>query len=316
MKKITKYVAASALAMMLSAGAHAADLVIAVPNWVSATAMAHILKTVVEDNLGLDVELQNGTNPIIFEAMDKGTMDVHPEVWLPNQANLHQTYVKEKGTVTLNPNAVISFQGMCASTETAEKYDFRSISDLTDPAKAKLLDTDGDGKGELWVGAVGWASTNVEYIRAKSYGYDQTLDLVEMDETLAIAKLDAAIKQGKPYVGLCWTPHHMFTLYDLTVLDEPKHDPAKWNVTQPTDDPDWLNISSAPVAWADTYLHIHYAKSLEDRQPQAAEIISNVKLNTDQVSAMVYAITVEKQDPAEFAKKWVAENADLVDSWL
>ena len=99
MKKIIKCVAASALALTMSAGVQAADVVIAVPNWVSATAMAHILKTVVEDNLGLDVELQNGTNPIIFEAMEKGTMDVHPEVWLPNQANLHQTYVKDKGTV-------------------------------------------------------------------------------------------------------------------------------------------------------------------------------------------------------------------------
>ena len=212
MKRLTKYVVSSALALTLSAGVQAADVVIGVPNWISVTATAHILKIVLEDNLGLDVELQNATNPIVFEAMDKGTMDVHPEVWLPNQANLHQTYVKDKGTVVMNPNAVISFQGMCATTETAEKHGFTSISDLTDPAKAKLLDTDGDGKGELWVGATGWASTNVEYIRAKSYGYDQTLELIEMDETLALAKIDAAVKQGKPYVGLCWTPHHMFTL--------------------------------------------------------------------------------------------------------
>ena len=99
--------------------------------------------------------------------------------------------------------------------------------------------------------------------------------------------------------------HHITCLrfYDFAVLDEPKHDPAKWNVSQPTDDPDWLNISSAPVAWAETFLHIHYAKSLETRQPEAAQIISNVKLNTDQVSAMVYALTVEKQDPAEFGEE-------------
>lgn len=316
MRNLTKYVLSSAFAVTMSANVLAADVVIGVPNWVSVTAMGHILKTVLEDNLGLDVELQSATNPIVFEAMDKGTMDVHPEVWLPNQANLHQTYVKDKGTVVMNPNGVVSFQGMCASAATAEKHGITDISDLTDPAKAKLLDTDGDGKGELWVGATGWASTNVEYIRAKSYGYDQTLELLEMDETLALAKLDAAITQGKPYVGLCWTPHFMFAKYDLTVLDEPTHDPDKWVVFQPTDDPDWLSKSSAPVAWSDTLLHIHYAKSLGTRQPQAAEILSNVKLNTDQVSAMVFAITVEKQDPAEFAKKWVAENGDLVDSWL
>ena len=45
-------------------------------------------------------------------------------------------------------------------------------------------------------------------------------------------------------------------------------------------------------------------------------MLSQVALNTDIVSAMTYALVVEKQDPAEFAKNWVAENSDLVDSWL
>ena len=70
------------------------------------------------------------------------------------------------------------------------------------------------------------------------------------------------------------------------------------------------------MAWSDTYLHIHYAKALETDQPQAAQILSNLKVDAAQVSDMVFAITVEKQDPAELAKMWVEENADLVDSWL
>jgi glycine betaine/proline transport system substrate-binding protein len=316
MKKLVKYAVSGAFALTMSVSVNAADVVIGVPNWSSVMAMGNILKVVLEDNLGLEVELQSGTNPIVFEAMDKGTMDVHPEVWLPNQANLHQTYVVDKATVVKNPNAVISFQGMCASTDTSKKYGITSMSDLTNPEIAKLLDTDGDGKGELWIGATGWASTNVERIRAKSYGYDQTLELLEMDETLALAKTDAAIKQGKPYVGLCWTPHHMFALYDLTVLKEPAHDPEQWNVLQPTDDPDWLSKSSAPVAWSETFLHIHYAKSLESRQPQAAQILASVKLTTEDVNAMVYAIVVEKVDAEAYAKQWVEDNSELVDSWL
>ena len=306
-------------AALLTAGvssSHAADVVIGVPNWPSVAATASILKVVLEDNFGLEVELQNGTNPVIFEAMDAGSMHVHPEVWLPNQANLHETFVKTKGTVKMSPNGVPSFQGMCVTRATADRTGITQLADLADPDMAKNFDTNGDGRGEVWIGASGWASTNVEKIRAKSYGYDQTLELIEMDETLAMAQLDAAVAQDRPHVFVCWTPHHMFGLHDLTVLKEPAHDPEKWNVTQPTDDADWLNISSAPVAWSDTYLHIHYAKALETDQPQAAQILSNLKVDAAQVSDMVFAITVEKQDPAELAKMWVEENADLVDSWL
>ena len=181
---------------------------------------------------------------------------------------------------------------------------------------ASKFDTDGDGKGEIWIGAAGWASTNVEKIRAKSYGYDQTMFLKEIDETLALAEVDNAVAKGEDIVFFCYTPHHMFALHKLVVLEEPEYDASKWSVLQPTDDPEWLEKSSAAVAWDLAYLHIHYATALEDAQPLAADLLSKVKLDTDTVSAMTYALVVEKQDPEAFAKKWVSENGAIVDSWL
>ena len=47
-----------------------------------------------------------------------------------------------------------------------------------------------------------------------------------------------------------------------------------------------------------------------------AKLLSKVKLDTDAVSAMTYALVVKKEDPAAFAKSWVAKNGKLVDSWL
>lgn len=314
--KLLKTLAAGAVALAISAPVYAADVVIGVPNWPSVNVTANVLKVILEDNFGLEVELQNGTNPIVFEAMDSGSMHVHPEVWLPNQSNLHNKFVKEKGSVSMNPNGVAGFQGMCVTKYTADEHGVTKLSDLTDPDMAKLFDTDGDGLGEIWIGAPGWASTNVEKIRAKSYGYSETMNLTEMDETLALAEVDNAVVQKKPLVFFCYTPHHMFALHELVILKEPEYDAAKWNVIQPTDDPDWLEKSSAPVAWDLAYLHIHYASALETDQPEVASLLSKVKLDTEAVNQMTYALVVEKQDPLEFAKKWVAENSDMVEKWL
>ena len=137
----------------------AADIVIGVPNWPSVAATADILKVVIEDNYGLEVELQNGTNPVIFEAMDGGSMHIHPEVWLPNQQNLHDTYVTEKGTVSMNPNGVPSFTGICATKGTVERTGIKSLSDLTDPDMAVNFDEDGDGMGDIWIGSY-WMGVN------------------------------------------------------------------------------------------------------------------------------------------------------------
>lgn len=305
-----------AAVLAVAAPVQAADVIIGVPNWPSVRVTAHVLKVVMEDNLGLEVELQNGTNPVVFEAMDSGAMHVHPEVWLPNQANLNNKFVNEKKTVKVNPNGVAGDQAMCVTKGTAERTGISELSDLTNPDMAKNFDTDGDGKGEIWIGAAGWASTNVEKIRAKSYGYSETMQLKEMDETLALAEVDNAVAQKKDIVFFCYTPHHMFALHDLVILKEPKYEEAKWNVIQPTDDPEWLEKSDAGVAWNTAYLHIHYSAQLEQDQPDAATLLSKVKLDTDTVSAMTYALVVEKQDPEAFAKKWVSENGSLVDSWL
>ena len=316
--KFSKLITMTCVGSVLSYGAvaQAADVVIGVPNWPSVLATAHVLKVAMEENLGLEVELQNGTNPVVFEAMDTGAMHVHPEVWLPNQTNLNDKFVKDKGSVRMNPNGVAGDQAMCVTKGTAERTGISELSDLTDPDMAKKFDTDGDGQGEIWIGASGWASTNVEKIRAKSYGYDATMSLKEMDETLALAEVDNAVAQDKDIVFYCYTPHHMFALHDLVILKEPAYDEAKWNVTQPTDDPEWLEKSEAAVAWNTAQLHIHYASVLESDQPEAAAMLANVKFDTDTISAMTFALVVEEQDPAEFAAKWVADNASTVDSWL
>lgn len=307
----------SAIAVVgLAAPLMAQDVVIGVPNWASAKGTAHILKVAIEDNLGLEVELQNGTNPIIFEAMDANAMHVHPEVWLPNQSNLHNTFVKEKGTVAMNANAISSDQYMCVTKDTAERTGIKALSDLTDPTMAAKFDTDGDGRGEVWIGAAGWASTNVEKIRAKSYGYDETMTLVEMDETLALAQVDNATNKGENIVFFCYTPHHMFSVYDLVPLEEPAYNAAEWNVIQPTDDPEWLSKSKAGTAWDSAKLHIHYASSLESAQPEAAAMLSNVTLTTEQVNGVVYALSIDGKDPEAYAREWVDANADLVDSWF
>lgn len=317
MTKVAKVSAAAILAFAVPVTpAAAADIVIGVPNWPSVRVTANILKVVIEDNLGYEVELQNGTNPIVFEAMDSGSMDVHPEVWLPNQQNLADKFVEEKGTVRISENSVAAFQGICADKATAEKHDITSIYDLTRPDVAALIDEDGDGQGELWIGVPGWASTNVEQIRAKSYGYDQTMELTQSDETLAYAKLDNAIKAGEPWIGFCYGPHYIFALHDLVVLDEPVHDPAKWNVTQPTDDPNWLEISEAPVAWPRIDIHMAYAASLEQDFPTVADMLSRIPFTTDQLSEMTYALVVEDRDAQDYARAWVAENEDVVLGWL
>lgn len=291
-------------------------IVVSVPNWPSAKARAHVLKVVIENNFGVEVELQNGTNPVIFEGMDSGAMHVHPEGWLPNHANLHKKYVEERQTVRQGKVPADADQAICTTKDTLQNTGIVKLEELAKPEMAAKFDTDGDGKGEMWIGATGWAATNVEKIRAKSYGYDQTMQLKEMDETLALAEIDATIAKKGNVVFYCYSPHHIFLLYGLEKLQEEPHDPAQWEVLQPTDDPDWLQKSRAITAWEKAAIFVYYAASLEKTHPAVAKMLAKVNLDNAATNELTHAIVVEKIPADQFAQHWVKENSAMVDTWL
>ncbi len=299
-----------------SSAAFAADVVIGVPNWPSGQATAHVLKIALESKLGLEVELKDGSNKSMFEGMDAGSIHVHPEAWLPNISHLKREFVDSKKTVKMSPSGATGTQGMCATKATAERTGLSEIKQLRDPEMAKKFDSDGDGKGEVWIGADGWGSTPIEQVRARSYGYDQTFDLKIMEEDAGLAEVEAAVKADKDIIFFCYTPHHIFATHDLVVLKEPEHEASKWIIVPPSPTPGWLEKSSAAVAWDTATLNVSYATSLEQAQPKAAAALEKVSLSTDTLTAMTHALAVEKQEPAAFAAKWVEENAPTVDSWF
>ena len=70
------------------------------------------------------------------------------------------------------------------------------------------------------------------------------------------------------------------------------------------------------MAWDSAYLHLHYSKELEDTHPEVATMFRNMKLDTNTVSAMTYALVVDKTDALEYAQAWVSKNEDQVLGWM
>lgn len=301
---------ALAVALACGAGAYAADVVVGVPNWPSVNVTANVIKVILERNYGLSVELQTAANPIIFEAMAKGSMDIHPEVWLPNQQELYERY---GAALVRNAHPARGVQGICATAD-ARAAGIRDVSDLTDPAKAALLDVNADGRGDIYVGAPGWSSTAIERKRAQVYGFDQTLQLVEIDEGLAESQLAVAKRRGQPWVGFCYAPHHRFIIHpDLVLLTEPAHDPAAWQVPAPG-----VAATAAQLGmhWPDQLVQPVYSARLAARLPAAATLLGNMDLSSDEISDFAYQVVINKRDAALYAREWVDAHTTRVTGWL
>ncbi|MCJ8309937.1 MAG: glycine/betaine ABC transporter substrate-binding protein [Rhizobiaceae bacterium] len=319
MKSTIKAVGLAIAVSAMSLPAIAAEEVkIGVPSWTGAQAIAHVLGEIVTSRIGGSVEYVPGNNATIFQAMDqgKGDIDVHPDVWLPNQESFTKKYVDGAGTVTLSSNPYEGNQGFCVSKDFGKANNITDIADLGRPEVAALMDSDGNGKGEMWIGAPGWASANVNEVKVRDYGLLDFVEPIRAEESVKTARIKDSIAKGEGYAFYCYKPHAVWFMFDVEMLTEPKYDPANYVMVQPSDDADWYNKSKVATKDALKQVQIAWSNSLADRSPAIAEFFGNFALTADDVSGLAFEISANGKDPAAVAKDWVSANSARVDKML
>lgn len=115
--------------------------------------------------------------------------------------------------------------------------------------------------------------------------------LVEGSSTAMTAMLDKAVKNKEPIIVTGWTPHWMFTKYDLKYLDDPKK-----------------TYGEAEE------IHTIARKGLKQDQPVAYAFLDRFKWTADEMGEMMVAIQ-GGQSPEDAAKNWAAKHRDRVQEW-
>ena len=313
---LLRCLAAGALSVAICTPALSATIVVGQPDWPSAQVTAHIISDILEERLGVEVRLRPVGTIELMGGIDRGEIDVHPEVWMPNGEEIVREYRDVRGSLTLSPIKVAAEQHICTTRATSEATGLKELKDLANPDVAAAFDTDADGLGEMWIGAFTWSSTRIERVRARSYGYDSTMMLLTMPEDQALASVDAAVATGAPIVFYCYTPHYIHALHDIVQLDEPAHDPDAWKIVTAEQDPAWLSLSKAETAWEPSSYQIGYATSLKEYHPKVAAFLDRMEISEEDAEKMSYAVHVEGRAPEEIAATWVKENADRIEEWV
>jgi glycine betaine/proline transport system substrate-binding protein len=319
MKIVKKCVIAAVISIFCFSTASAAEtVVIGQLNWGYAKVMTNVIKIVAEDNYGIQVEMVPGNHAVFFKGMDqgKGEVDVHPEVWLPNNQGLVDKYVNERGTVALTGQTFPAMDAFCTTAYAKNKYGLKSVYDLTRPEIAALTDRDGDGRGEIWMGGPGWKSTKIHQIRARDYGFADLYELTVSEESIILAQIDADAKADRVVVWACYLPHYIFSMHDLVILEEPEHDPEKWKVADLADDANWLENSHVSTAFPPVSSHIAYSHRLETDAPEMVKLLNGIKFSEQLINEWFLAIGVDERDAVEYSREWVDANKEMVQSWM
>lgn len=261
---------------LCSSGLAAKSLKIAYPNWAEGIAMTHLVKAVLENELGYDVTLTQADPGVIYAALGKGDQDLLLDAWLPYT---HAAYWRQYGASLENLGA--TFGHGVTGLVVPDYMKIRSIDELNG-IRASL-------NGRI-VGIDPGAGISANTLKAiEEYGLN--FQQVNSSEPAMMAALARAIEKKEPIVITGWKPHWMFARHELRILDDPR--------------------GVYPVDQIRKVARKGFAKA----HPEAAQLLLNFALTEAQLLALMQAVE-KSDDPAAAAEDWARENQPLVNSWL
>ena len=275
---LRKTLLTATLLSALSAPAFAESVKIGVPTWTGAQAIAHVLGAVVETRIGGKSNSSPATTPRSFKRWirAKATSTCIQMSGCRTRRALPRSTLTSKSTVTLSSNPYAGNQGFCVSKDFAAANSITDIADLGRPDVAALMDSDGNGKGEMWIGAPGWASANVNEVKVRDYGLLDFIEPIRAEESVKTARIKDSIAKGEGYAFYCYKPHAVWYMFDVEMLSEPTFDPAKYIMIQPSDDADWYEKSSVATKDALKEVQIAWSNSLARALARDCGVLSAV----------------------------------------
>lgn len=280
-------------------------------NWSGAIVVTHVMKNVMEDRLGIPVVIKKLSLISAFSAMDKGIVDVSPEIWSPNRDADLKKYVDKKKTVEKTLIYENAPQGWYIPTRVAKEYGISTVEDLK--KHTEIFDLTGDGIGDIWGGGFGWITTDVARIQIREFGLD--LDTYVVEQWIFLISLKEAMRREKPILFYYWAPEWPFDVYDLTEVKFPPYDPAKWQFFEKD-----LARSKITCGWQPAKVYVCYSKKLKEKFPKAYQFCKQWYFPIEEVSFLITEFEDvpdnPKKDIKKVAKAWVENHPEIVNDWI
>ena len=245
--------------------------------WSSEVASTNVVRAVLEQ-AGYEVEMTSLSAAAMFQALSTGDADAIVAAWLPTT---HENYMESVGdnVEDLGPN----LDGTKLGLVVPEDSDIDSIADLNDNAD--------DFNGEI-IGidpGAGLMSLTEEVVDT----YDLDLQLRSGSDATMVAALSNAMSNDEDVVVTGWTPHWMFSRWDLKYLEDPEN-----------------------VYGGAEQIHTVVRDGLEDDMSEAYAILDAFEWTPEHMGEVMLMNQEEDSDPYENAKQWVEDNQDVVEEWL
>jgi len=312
MKKIVS-VAASGLLAALPATAFAQDssdpIIIPTHNWSSQIVMSHVVGNLFE-SMGNNVEYVSTDSQAVYESVRLGDVTLELEVWEGAFGVAFNEALAKGGMHDAGDHNAVTREDWWYPLWTKDSCPgLPSWEALNDCAAMFATPETGD-KGRFLGGPVDWLKHDAE--RVEALGMDFVV--VNAGSAAALwAEVSAAERNERPVVIFNWTPNFVEAVWEGEFVEFPtyfegcKDDPALGP------NPDATYDCGNP---ADGYLKKAAWDGMEDKWPNAYQVLRKISFTNPQIAEMAKLVDVDEMEPEDAALQWIEDNEDVWQPWL
>ena len=277
-------------------------LILAYDGWTGTYLPAYVMKVVFEDELGYDVRVSDQTTiPAAFESVATDRTDIFTSAWFPARDTTLDKYpnLVKVGQVYGGKDRD-AFEGWMVSADFAREHRLSHVRDLSDPAVARALDSDGDGKGNLIGSPADYAAAGRHPEILADYGLAGLYEVdVPASERELLSAIEKRLSKGEPA---------LFYIYQPVAL------PGDVSLDR---DATWLDGTKAYLPLA--FDRIVVRGDFIANNPEAAKVLTRFSIPGRDISEAMGRVIDKGASPKfleELARAWIEQNRGEVDRWL
>jgi glycine betaine/proline transport system substrate-binding protein len=275
--------------------------------WAGSTANVYIAKSVLEDELGCEVEITKIAEIPVFQAMADGEVDAVLEDW--QHTDEYKKYIDEAGTVVMGgPLGVKGHIGWFIPQYLMdEQPEFKTWEGLK--GKEELFKTPESGDQGMFLGGdPSYVQKDKELIKALGLNFKH---VTAGAEPAQVARWTQLYKQKKPVIFYWYTPQFYNQQYDLAEVKLPPRKPGCKDDAKAGGD-----LEQYECAYDVTIINKLFSKKFAESGSPAYDVLKKMKLTNEDQEEVAKAIAGDKVDPEKAGRDWVEQNQDKVQAWL
>ncbi len=260
-------------------GASGRTIDIADIGWTENTAIAHLTKVLLEEQLGYEeVIVHTSDLDSVYNDVAEGNLDAFQDVWLPNQRQLLESVQDDVEQLSF------SYEGQTEQGMAVPAYMDTTTLD-------QLAESDADLILGIEPGSVVMGQIYDQVIPA----YGLTQKLVEGPTQGMLDEVERRYRDGEEFALVAWSPHWMNQRFDLRYLEDPEDAFGELN--------DPARITTI------------VREDLSRDDPAAYTFMDALILDEEQIGDLESAIN-EAGDPHEGARRWAEDNREVWEPWV